>query len=66
MFVMALMSLGAHAQNVTKPGEPYSVFCDVAGYNTWGYGKVNVRMTSRLMKVWSLETRSNNFTLQYD
>ena len=44
VLVMALMSLGAQAQNVTKPGEPYSVFCDLAGYNTWGYGKVKVRL----------------------
>lgn len=44
VLVMALVSLGAQAQNVTKPGEPYSVFCDLAGYNTWGYGKVKVRL----------------------
>ena len=44
VLVMALMSLGAQAQNVTKPGEPYSVFCDLTGYNTWGYGKVKVRL----------------------
>ena len=44
VLVMALMSLGAQAQNVTKPDEPYSVFCDLAGYNTWGYGKVKVRL----------------------
>ena len=44
MLVMALMSLGAQAQSVTQPGEKYSVFCDLAGYNTWGYGKVKVRL----------------------
>jgi len=44
VLMMALMSLGAQAQSVTKPGEPYSVYCEVMGYNTWGYGKVKVRL----------------------
>lgn len=42
VLVMALMSLGAQAQSVVKPGETYPVYCNLAGYNTWGYGKVKV------------------------
>lgn len=44
MLVMALMSLGAQAQSVTKPGEPYSAYCEIMGYNFWGVGKVKVQL----------------------
>lgn len=44
VLVMALMSLGAQAQNVTKPGEKYPVYCTVMGYNAWGFGKVKARL----------------------
>lgn len=41
---MALMSLGAYAQSVTNPGEKYPVYCDLMGYNAWGFGKVKARL----------------------
>ena len=42
--LVVLFCQGTKAQSVTKPGEPYSVYCEVVGYNTWGYGKVKVRL----------------------
>ena len=44
LLLMALWSLGVNAQSVTKPGEAYSVYCGFEGYNSWGYGKVKVRL----------------------
>lgn len=42
VLVMALMSLGAHAQSVENPGDKYPVYCTIKGYNTWGIGKMKV------------------------
>ena len=44
LLLMALWILGVIALSVTKPGKAYSVYCDLAGYNSWGYGKVKVRL----------------------
>ena len=44
IMMMALMSLGTHAQSVTNPGEKYPVYCDLMGYNAWGFGKVKARL----------------------
>lgn len=44
VIMVALMSLSANAQSVSKPYESYPVYCDLAGYNTCGYGKVKVRL----------------------
>ena len=44
LLVMALMSLSANAQSISKPGETYTVYCDLSCYNTWGFGKVKVRL----------------------
>jgi hypothetical protein len=43
--VMALLSITTNAQSVVSvEGGKYPVYCEVVGYNTWGYGKVKVRL----------------------
>lgn len=38
------LSLSAKAQNVNAPGGKYKVYCEVYGYNFWGWGKVKVKI----------------------
>ena len=38
------MSLSVNAQSVVKPGEKYKVYCEVMGFNTWGFGKVKAKL----------------------
>ena len=44
MLMMTLIGLTASAQSVNKPGEKYKVYCEVMGFNTWGFGKVKVKL----------------------
>ncbi len=44
IMMMALMSLGTQAQVVQAPEGKYAVFCEVMGYNSWGFGKVKARL----------------------
>ena len=41
----ALLSITADAQSVVNvEGGKYPVYCEVMGYNTWGFGKVKARL----------------------
>ena len=43
--VMVLMSIVANAQGVVVNEEgKYPVYCDMMGYNFWGFGKVKVKL----------------------
>ena len=44
VIMVTLLSLSANAQSISKPGEPYPVYCDLSCYNSWGFGKVKVRL----------------------
>lgn len=43
-FMMALMSIGAHAQTEVHQSGKRPVYCCVMGYNFWGVGKVKVQL----------------------
>lgn len=42
--VFALFCAMANAQSATQPGEKYPVYCEVMGFNAWGFGKVKARL----------------------
>lgn len=42
--LMALGAVTAKAQHALEPGKPYAAYCNIVGYNFWGYGKVKIRL----------------------
>lgn len=44
MLLIFFIGLTANAQSVNTPNEKYKVYCEIVGYNFWGWGKVKAKI----------------------